>query len=74
MISSRTPAASHFATLIFCWLPPDRLPTIWFSEGVRTSSLRMKGSVSVWIRRSKRKPVALAKRRQSGMPAFSSTE
>src|SRR5271155_4355172 len=50
-----TPAASHLATLIFCWLPPDRLPTICASEGVRTSSWAMTGegfvtpAVACWM-------------------------
>ena len=38
MISSFTPAAIHFATDTFCWLPPERLPMVWWSDGVLTSS------------------------------------
>ena len=30
--------ASHLAMTIFCWLPPDSVPTSWLSEAARRSS------------------------------------
>ena len=33
--------SSHFAMTTFCWLPPDRFPTIWSPEGVLIFSFSM---------------------------------
>src|SRR3984957_6633485 len=40
---------SHFASTTFCWLPPDRVPTIVSMEAVRMSSAALR---SVALRRS----------------------
>ena len=40
-------AASHFATLTFCWLPPERLPTFCARDGVRMSSEATNGAAEI---------------------------
>ena len=46
--AAAAPCASHLASSTFCWLPPDRLPTIWCTLGVamRSSSTKLLASAS----------------------------
>jgi hypothetical protein len=51
-----------------------QIASVWCSDGVRTSSLRIAGSTALRIVPSARKPSFAARRRQTVMPAFSRTE
>ena len=60
-ISTRTPAASHFATLTFCWLPPESSPTGCASDGVLTSRRSMAGAARSRTVRSASSPARFAR-------------
>src|ERR1700722_16267294 len=61
-INSRGVRLSHLAMTTFCWLPPDRLPTIWLMPGVRTlNRLHI-----AWAKPSSRERRRMPKRLKAG--------